>query len=273
MKKLITLVILFLCFIFNIEAQDIHKSTGFPAINKNFNLLVHIPVDSSSRSPIVSDAFVDSILNETAKYFEPIGVTLDNCEKNIIENYTFANFVDSLRVPEIQVLFGKPRRINLFIVEDIPFLHCGSSSFNGIQAIDDANIIIERACADGYVLQLAHHLGHLFGLYDTYHIGDELVNGSNCSTAGDEICDTPADPFLRVVDRSFDNEQDAFQKALLRLMEVNCEYTGSITDAQDRGYKPEIDNIMSAYPCKCRFTDNQLRKMVENYNQSLFKQF
>jgi len=273
MNKLFSILLLVLLFSNISEAQDIFKTTGFPAINKNFNLMVHVPVDSVSREPIVSASFIDSILDETAKYFEPIGLTLDNCELNIIDNYTFGTFVDSLRIPEIHVLYRKPRRINLFIIEDIPFLHCGTSTFNGIQTINDANIIIERDCQDGYVLQLAHHLGHLFGLYDTYHNGDELVDGSNCETAGDELCDTPADPFLQAIMRPIINEQIAYELAIFRIMRVECEYTARFDDANDDPYKPDIRNIMSAYPCKCKFTDNQLRKMVENYNQSLFKQF
>jgi hypothetical protein len=51
---------------------------------------------------------------------------------------------------------------------------------------------------------LSHEMGHCLGLYHTHHgtvteEGDsfqcpELVNGSNSSTCGDYIADTPADP-------------------------------------------------------------------------------
>ena len=47
---------------------------------------------------------------------------------------------------------------------------------------------------------VAHEMGHCLGLYHTHNgTGDnngtpELVNGSNSSTAGDYITDTPADP-------------------------------------------------------------------------------
>jgi len=272
MKKNLPILIVILSFYHFTSAQDIFKTTGFPAVNKNFNLLVHLPVDSTTREPIISNSFIDSILNETAKYFEPIGLTLSNCEKNIIDNYTFGDFVDSLRVREIQILFGKPHRINLFIIDNIPFLYCGTSSYNGIQTTDDANIILERNCPDGLVLQLAHHLGHLFGLRDTYHSGNELVSGSNCDVAGDEICDTAADPFLNAITFRIEDEEIAFAKAM-PLVTGNCEYIGNFLDSQNQEYKPDLTNIMSPYPCKCRFTDNQLRKMVENYNQSLFKQF
>ena len=52
---------------------------------------------------------------------------------------------------------------------------------------------------------LSHEMGHCLGLYHTFHglcEGGcaELVNGSNCSSCGDFICDTPADPTYFNVD-------------------------------------------------------------------------
>lgn len=43
---------------------------------------------------------------------------------------------------------------------------------------------------------MSHEIGHCLGLYHTHEtaFGMELVDESNCSSAGDKICDTPADP-------------------------------------------------------------------------------
>ena len=52
---------------------------------------------------------------------------------------------------------------------------------------------------------VAHEMGHCLGLYHTHNgTGDnngtpELVNGSNSSTAGDYITDTPADLIVGMV--------------------------------------------------------------------------
>ncbi len=58
-------------------------------------------------------------------------------------------------------------------------------------------------------------------------ITSELVDGSNCSTDGDLICDTPADPNLQNIALS------------------SCTYSGTYTDINGDLYSPDTSNIMS----------------------------
>jgi len=271
--KFTSIFILFLTlFASNINSQSqLSQTTGFPGINKDFKLLVHIAVDSVTRSPIVDDFTIGKTLADASKFFEHVGANFEECEINIIQNYTYGEPVNALRFLELKTLFSKPHRVNVYFLDTIPFAYCGSSTFDGIQTSDEANIFLEKDCPDGYANQLAHHLGHLFGLQDTYTSGNELVDNSNCSTAGDLICDTPSDPFIRLLDKE-KNEQEAFVEAI-PLVIRDCEYINTIVDSQSQEYEPDLTNIMSAYPCKCKFTDDQLRKIVENYNRSIFKQF
>lgn len=46
----------------------------------------------------------------------------------------------------------------------------------------------------GVEFTVSHEVGHNLGLFHTF-LGNECADGSNCSTDGDMICDTPADPF------------------------------------------------------------------------------
>jgi hypothetical protein len=108
----------------------------------------------------------------------------------------------------------------------------------------------------------AHEIGHYFGLYHTHGkvncggLTNELVNGSNCGTAGDDVCDTPADPGLLGI-------------GCTGYLVSNCVYTGSFTDANGDAYDPDVSNIMSYAPHSCRNTlsnDQYARASFYNSN-------
>lgn len=104
---------------------------------------------------------------------------------------------------------------------------------------------------------LSHELGHCLGLYHTFHglcEGGcaELVNGSNCSTCGDFVCDTPADPQTHQVNQN------------------TCTWngntcTGSITDANGQQYNPDPTLIMAyiAPNCMQRHTSGQVARIKD----------
>ncbi|WP_338872889.1 GEVED domain-containing protein [Spirosoma sp. SC4-14] len=103
---------------------------------------------------------------------------------------------------------------------------------------------------------IPHELGHSFSLYHTFGNlssgTDELVTrgtGANCATAGDELCDTPADPY---------------GKTGATTVYINgCEtYNGIAKDAQGKPYSPSMTNIMSYYfPCTHDFTPGQYERI------------
>ncbi|QHV99014.1 fibronectin type III domain-containing protein [Spirosoma endbachense] len=106
---------------------------------------------------------------------------------------------------------------------------------------------------------IPHELGHNFNLYHTFGNNNgnatttELVTrgaGANCTTDGDLICDTPADPY---------NMGGAY------LTNTTCpQYDPNSTarDANGEPYSPSITNIMSYYyPCTHDFTPGQYDRM------------
>lgn len=145
--------------------------------------------------------------------------------------------------------------INIYFtnsVGDNQGTYCGYAYFPG----GPDRILMDNSCAiNGSTLP--HEIGHFFTLYHTHgkdnsQLTDELVNGSNCTTAGDEICDTPADPQL-----SFNN------------VNGSCIYTGSAKDANGDLFTPDPKNIMSYARKECRnvFTAAQYSRMNAAYDE------
>lgn len=130
---------------------------------------------------------------------------------------------------------------------------CGySNTFGGSDVI-----VMNNGCgANGS--SLAHEVGHFFSLMHTHgtdnnQLTTELVNGSNCDTDGDMICDTPADP-----------------KLATDCVNGDCEYTGNLKDANGEVFRPDTKNIMSysRSSCKSHFSEQQLARIYAFYKSA-----
>lgn len=122
---------------------------------------------------------------------------------------------------------------------------CGQSSFTDD---DFQGILMDIGCAGvaSNTSSFAHEVGHYFDLFHTHEtfidaMGNptkiECPSGNNCSTHGDMICDTPADPDL-------DGKVDD-----------SCTYTGSDaapTGCDGTAYNPAPRNLMSYSTKLCR---------------------
>ncbi|WP_457618952.1 hypothetical protein [Lutibacter sp.] len=83
---------------------------------------------------------------------------------------------------------------------------------------------------------ISHEMGHVLFLWHTHHGTNEggndnpcaeLVDGSNSTTCGDYVVDTPADPHIHFN------------------VDTNCQWTASGTDANGVSYSPDTHNIMA----------------------------
>jgi PKD repeat protein len=130
---------------------------------------------------------------------------------------------------------------------------CGYAYFPGGPEV----ILMDNSCAiNGSTLP--HEMGHFFALSHTHGgvngtLTTELVDGSNCDTDGDFICDTPADPQL-----GYGN------------VNSSCNYVGSATDANGDNFIPQPLNIMSYSRKECRtlFTPGQYARIYGVYQAS-----
>lgn len=127
---------------------------------------------------------------------------------------------------------------------------CGQATFPGDPP---QGVLMNNTCAGipTNPSTFAHEIGHFLNLLHTHEtvFGIECPNGSNCKTAGDRLCDTPADPNLE------------------NHVNINCAYDNYASPPSgcgDTAYSPQTNNIMSYSRPACRnlFTANQILVMV-----------
>lgn len=133
---------------------------------------------------------------------------------------------------------NNPNAISFYLV---PTLMSNNDALAGVaNGILSKHLIVRNEYADPSSGRQtpAHEIGHCLNLLHTHEtaLGIEAINGSNCTTAGDLICDTPADPGL----------------VLGGNVSYGCQYTGG------NGYNPLVNNIMSySGTCRTSFTNGQ----------------
>ena len=241
------LSILFVFFAFLLSAQDLTtKQAPLPCLDKQFSIVAHIVRDTFGGESY-TEADILAGITKINELFSAICVSFEVCEYRYIDNFQYyvGNHWD-----EIQMKYNQENRINMYfgISNNSNPAYCTFSTQGGISLVDQGGIFIR--CNSWQAM--AHGMGHYFGLLDTYRgSGTELVDGSNCETEGDEICDTPADPFVA-------GEQ------LIYYLDVfnTCRFNSPKVDANGQFYEPDVGNIMSAYQCACGFTYQQYLRMA-----------
>lgn len=180
----------------------------------------------------------DDITEELNDYFNPHDIIINNIGSDFIDNTNFLT-LDALYGTEDDALFSTQNQsgaINFYIVDNFEV----SGVIGKAQDSPSRNLVMRN---DNVVTAVsAHEVGHCLNLLHTHETvkGVEAINGSNCLSAGDLICDTPADPGLG-------NNN----------VNTSCQYTGG------GGYDPLTDNVMSysRINCLANFTNEQGLRM------------
>ena len=169
-------------------------------------------------------------------------------EINFIDESLFYDY-DKSQMAALDAAYSETDVLNIYIANTVSSFGnaiCGHAQFPG--GLDF--VMQSKGCmANGSTL--AHEVGHYLGLYHTHEtsFGDEAVDGTDCSSEGDLLCDTPADPRL--------NGTSNFNSA-------GCNYYGTDTDENGEQYDPMVTNVMSYASKECRvdFTEDQLDRIL-----------
>ena len=158
------------------------------------------------------------------------------------DNPTHYNIMGALNVPNC---------LNIYYVFNLP--NYGGNAFqipNNFCVVGRSSMVVNDRRT------VSHEVGHCLGLMHTFEtaFGEENINGSNCSTLGDRVCDTQADPLSHRAEVCFS------------FSSTGCLYTGFCVDPNGAvNFNPPYNNIMSYWGTRncmiTNFTAGQFTRM------------
>lgn len=235
----------------------IEKNTTLKnAVNYKFPIQIHIVRQTNGTGGITAAQANESIAELNAD-FADAGIEFANCAAiNYINNTTYYNF-EQAEEQAITDLYNVEGAINLYYFNRVKIDYngtlsdiCGYAYF----PVGADHLMLRNSC----ILSsntLSHEMGHYFGLlhpHDTRYGAEAITRDANdscynCETAGDQLCDTDADPNLNL------------------LVDNNCNYTGTKPGpCSGEQYTPQTDNTMaySSGICASVFTPQQNSRMI-----------
>jgi hypothetical protein len=211
---------------------------GLPASSSVVPVTVHI-VRRSDGVTAMTQARVDQALADANAIWSSHGIEF--CQhgytRYIDNDFYYYDIVSEAEADMLRLEDVVDNTINVYFTRNLPWCGISSFSWSAVQGIVMAN-----ACTgtDDNPSSFAHELGHYLDLLHTHETatGVECTDGSNCETAGDLLCDTPADPRLN---------QAGF-------VTPPCEYMASVDPPceGDPAYDPDTRNLMSYSRKECR---------------------
>lgn len=234
--------------------QQVHLKS-MPVIE--FPVQIHIGRRSDGTGGITATQ-VDQMLVQLNNDFVDAGFEFSQCASiNYVDSDTYYDY-DQTEESAVTDMHNVDGSINIYFFNTVKTESNGSLvDICGYAYLPNGfdHIMIRNSCGlSGNTL--AHEMGHYFGLLHTHdtRYGEEAITRNsndacyNCDTAGDQLCDTNADPDLRT-----------------SVNPVSCAYTGTVTaTCSGNAYtNPPVDNIMSYsfQSCATIFTPEQNSRM------------
>ncbi len=267
MKILSFLIISFSLLLFaTMKAQEcvVLTSPGFPQIPeqtygdphilgdfspteiRTVYIAAHI-VRSSSGQGGISTNDLNTAISDLNSAYTDVMIQFIHDQTDYIDNDNYTTLTTG-NFPSLAQINVVSNKLNIYFCPQ-------GDGINGIAYLASNKCAVTNAAAiNGSTLP--HEVGHNFYLYHTHGHGiQEYVNGSNCTTAGDFLCDTPAEPY---------NNGNGISGYVYT---NSCVYFGTFVDPNNQLFTPDTHNFLGYAPANCRdsFTEQQIQKM----NQTL----
>jgi hypothetical protein len=245
-------------------------------LNKKFSIVFYVVLDSNYSVGQATPANLNTLVNNLNNAFKKICVSFVNCSTVVIPHYPYEEWDKTTVEPIITANWYTEKSINFYIpksISGLPANETGGYTYpppsNNTTAVTKDIVVIEA----GELLTLnnapfmssvpLHVMGHFFGLPNTFDdigptatpnppptaLSSEFFDRSNCYVNGDGFCDTEADPYPL----NFNNSAAPIPP---------CHYNKGAVDGKGAYYVPPVDNIMSNYGCRCKFTQEQYNFMA-----------
>ena len=225
-----------------LESEFLAKSNARRAstLPTSIPIKAHI-IRNTDGSGGLSESDLMDALDIVNNFYANAGLNFFLCEGiNYIDNTNLYNFSSAEEV-SMTSAHGVDNAVNIYFANSVT---SNGNSVCGYAYLPFGNnpretIMMVNSCTTNGAT-LTHEIGHFFGLLHTHGpsnttLTDELVDGSNCSSSGDLVCDTPADPQLSNSNVTND-----------------CTYIPLIRDANKELFAPNPRNIMSYSRSSCR---------------------
>jgi hypothetical protein len=287
LKKILLVILLFLSFRNYSQAVSPNLASTLKhdtCLNKKFSIVFYLlpdsaffPVVQANYNAIVNQT-ITPFINHINNVFKPICVSFENCSTVVIPNYPFSAWDQLNTDPIVTSNWYTDRTINFYLPVSASTTLANESG--GYAYPPPANNTVTPT-KDVIVCELSvlttsnnvsfmsseplHIMGHFFGLSNTFDelgppavpappsqaVSGEFFDRTNCTTNGDQLCDTEADPYPLQFNASM-------------IPNAPCYYdkTPGQLDGKGQYYVPPVDNIMSRYGCRCKFTQEQYNLMA-----------
>ena len=238
--------------LFNSEHPLVHIDASMRGGTVYLPITAHI-VRTTTGTGGLSVSNLNTAIDDANSVYIDAGIQFILCGPiEYINNSTWYNMNLSVTSESVLAAHDVDNVINAYFFNNLNDIDgsslCGKSHFPG-DGID--RFLMDNSCTTINNV-FAHEIGHYFNLLHTHEtaFGIEYVNGSNCTSAGDLLCDTPADP-------NIDNQ-----------VNTSCVWTGSEDDPLGDPYDPSTRNIMSYSDNNCRdeFTSMQYDRIYDAYS-------
>lgn len=208
-------------------------------------IFVHILRNSDGTNAAMSDANLKTNLQVMANFFQPHNICFVFLGRDFIDNTTWNLAYNSNMIGDMKKVNPHPEAIDIYVHAGLIDGKWGGDAYN----IPSGKYSVSATTGFNF----SHEMGHCLGLYHTFETseGCECPNGSNCDSAGDLICDTPAD---------FSGSQN-FTDGFCNFIGTQAVPCGPFSTIK-YPFDPPVNNIMSYFTgCYTQFTPKQGNRM------------